>query len=334
MPYPIEKKLVIAVASSALFDLSDSDRIFRENGLEAYRAYQREHEQEVLNPGVAFPLVRRLLSLNAGVSPADGPVEVILLSRNDPDTGLRVFNSIEAHGLPISRAAFVNGGNPFRYMNSFNASLFLSGNVEDVRAAVQQGLPAGRVFPTQFADSEEDMELRIAFDFDGVIVDDSAETVFQEGGLKKFQESEVELAMKPLALGPLGRFFKEVARLQDFERQRRSSEPRYCPRLRTAIVTSRNAPAHRRVVTTLREWGIEVDEVLFLGGIDKARVLQEFKPHIFFDDQLQHIEGVAGVAPSAHVPFGIANRPSPEAVQEAYAEYGRRKGTTQDGDSA
>jgi 5'-nucleotidase len=325
MPYPIERKFVIAVASSALFDLTESERIFREQGLEAYRTYQRQHEEEIFKPGVAFPLVRRLLSLNDGVTVEEAPVEVVLLSKNDPDSGLRVFNSIEALKLPISRAAFVNGGNPFRYMRSFNATLFLSGNVNDVRRAVQRGLPAGRVFPTKFADQKDDMELRVAFDFDGVVVDDSAEAVFKHGGLAKFHESEIQLARKPLAQGPLGRFFEEVARLQKFERARQKSDRSYSPRLRTAIVTSRNAPAHKRVVITLREWDIEVDEVLFLGGIDKSRVLKEFRPHIFFDDQLQHIEGVAGVTPSAHVPFGISNEPSPEAVEEAYAEYHRRK---------
>lgn len=325
MPYPIDKKLVIAVASSALFDLAESDRIFREQGMEAYREYQRQHEQDVLKPGVAFPLVRRLLSLNSGVLSEDAPVEVILLSRNDPDTGLRVFKSIESFKLPISRAAFVNGGNPFRYMKAFNASLFLSGNVNDVRGAVHRGLPAGRVFPTTFADREDDMELRIAFDFDGVVVDDSAEAVFKAGGLEKFHASELELATKPLAHGPLSRFFHEIARLQRFERERQRQDPDYSPRLRTAIVTARNAPAHTRVVTTLREWGIEVDEVLFLGGIDKSRVLQEFQPHIFFDDQLQHIEGVAGVTPSVHVPFGVANEPSPETVLDSYAKYDGRK---------
>jgi len=323
MPYPIEDKLVIAVASSALFDLTESDRIFRENGVGAYRLYQRENEEVVLRPGVAFPLIRRLLRLNEGV--AEAPVEVVLLSRNDPDTGLRVFNSIEHHKISISRAVFVSGGNPFPYMVAFNASLFLSASVDDVRRAVERGLPAGRVFPTTFADKEDDLELRIASDFDGVIADDSAEAVFKKDGLEAFRASEQQRAAEPLGKGPLSKFFSEIARLQRFERERQAKDPSYKPRLRTAIVTARSAPAHKRVVTTLREWGIEVDEVFFLGGIDKSKVLQEFKPHIFFDDQLLHIEGVAGATPSAHVPFGIANQPSPELIQEAYGEHERRK---------
>lgn len=325
MAYPIEAKVVIAIASSALFDLSESDRVFKERGLEEYRRHQRENENVVLNPGVAFPLIKRILSLNDGLPEPERPVEVILLSRNDPDTGLRVFNSIEHHQLAISRAAFVNGGNPYRYMNSFNASLFLSGSATDVRLAVMRGLPAGRVFPTQFADREADLELRIAFDFDGVVADDAAEAVFQEGGLEAFQTTEREHAAEPHRGGPLVRFFREIARLQGFERQRHDRDSTYTPRLRTAIVTARNAPAHKRVVTTLRQWGIEVDEVFFLGGIEKRRILEEFQPHIFFDDNLGHIEGAARATPSVHVPFGVVNEPTPEDIQEAYAEYEQQK---------
>jgi len=318
--YPIDKKLVIAVASSALFDLSESEKVFREQGLDAYRKFQRKKENATLAQGVAFPLVLRLLRLNDGMAENDAPVEVVLLSKNDPDSGLRVFNSIEKHNLAISRAVFVNGGNPFRYMNSFNACLFLSANEGDVRNAVQRGLPAGRVFPTHFFDAGDDPELRIAFDFDGVIAHDSSEAVFKEKGVKAFLESEVQQAMKPLKDGPLARFFREISRLQKFEHDKKKNDATYSPRLRTAIVTARNAPAHKRVVATLRKWGIEVDEVFFLGGIEKNRVLQEFKPHIFFDDQLQHIKGIAGLTPSAHVPFGVANEPSPELVQTSHAE--------------
>jgi 5'-nucleotidase len=320
MAYPIEKKLVVAVASSALFDLMESDKIYRDQGLEAYRKFQRKNENVRLSPGVAFPLVRRLLNLNKGHDDISAPTEVVLLSRNDPDSGLRVFNSIEKHDLPISRAIFVNGGNPYRYMNALNASLFLSANVDDVREAVHKGLPAGRVFPTSFSDREDDMELRIAFDFDGVIADDSSEAIYKRNGLKAFQSAEIRKALRPLKEGPLARFFKEISRLQKFEREKTSKDPNYTPRLRTAIVTARNAPAHKRVVGTLRRWGIDVDEVFFLGGIEKKRILKEFKPHIFFDDQIQHITGIAGATPSAHVPFGVANQPSPDLVNSAYAE--------------
>jgi 5'-nucleotidase len=223
-----------------------------------------------------------------------------------PDTGLRVFNSIQYHGLEISRAVFVSGRDPFRYLSAFNAALFLSANPEDVRKAIMQGAPAGRVFPTEFVDDAES-ELRIAFDFDGVIADDSAEVVFKNRGLEEFLRSESEHAGTAHPLGPLHRFFLEVAKLQSRERGRKAANPEHEPRVRVAIVTARNAPAHERVVTSLREWGIQVDEVFFLGGIDKTKVLTVFRPHIFFDDQVSHIEGTARIAPSAHVPFGVAN---------------------------
>lgn len=306
MAYSLDDKLVIAIASSALFDLSESDRVYRERGVDEYRRFQREHEKDVLAPGVAFSLIKRLLALN-GSAAADRVVEVILLSRNDPDTGLRVFNSIQHHGLEISRAVFVSGRDPFRYLGAFNAALFLSANPEDVRKAIMQGAPAGRVFPTEFVDDAAESELRIAFDFDGVIADDSAEAVFKDKGLDEFLRSEREHAGTAHPLGPLHRFFLEVAKLQSRERDRKAGDPQHEPRIRVAIVTARNAPAHERVVTSLREWGIQVDEVFFLGGIEKAKVLQVFRPHIFFDDQVLHIEGTARIAPSAHVPFGVAN---------------------------
>ncbi|CAH8713469.1 5'-nucleotidase [Paenibacillus thiaminolyticus] len=307
MPYDIEQKLVIATASSALFDLAEADQVFQEKGEEAYRQYQRAHEYDILRTGVAFPLIKRLLQLN-GSSADDQPVEVVLLSRNDPDTGLRVFKSIEHYGLNISRAVFVAGSNPFPYMEAFNASLFLSGNPKDVTEAVERGCPAGCIYPTDYIDDDEDEELRIAFDFDGIIADDSAETVFQEGGeLKLFHDHERTLADEPLPPGPLLRFFTDIANLQKREIERNERDASYKPKIRVAIATARNAPAHERVITTLRKLDIRVDEAFFLGGIEKGRVLRIFKPHIFFDDQMGHIEGVARIVPSVHVPFGVTN---------------------------
>ncbi|NBI30537.1 5'-nucleotidase [Chengkuizengella marina] len=307
MPYQIEEKFVVAVASSALFDLSESDQIFLERGEEEYRKYQRENESKTLQTGVAYPLIRRLLDLN-GNQLDDQPVEVVLLSRNDPDTGLRVFKSIEHYHLPISRAAFVKGSNPFIYMDAFNASLFLSANPEDVLQAVQRGLPAGQVFPTEFIDNDEEEELRIAFDFDGILADDSAEAVYQEGAIELFHKHEKQKKEEALPPGPLMKFLKGVSTLQKIELDKKESIDNYKSRIRIGIVTARNAPAHERVISTLRKWGIQVDEAFFLGGINKERVLKVFKPHIFFDDQLGHIEGVAKITPSVHVPFGVANR--------------------------
>ncbi|RKP55396.1 5'-nucleotidase [Cohnella endophytica] len=306
MGYQIQNKFVIAIASSALFDLTESDSVFRENGEENYRKYQRENEKVVLGKGVAFPLIKRLLRMN-GIEASDQPVEVVLLSRNDPDTGLRVFKSIEHYRLPISRAVFVTGNDPFLYMDAFNASLFLSGNIQDVKRAVALGLPAGCVYPTDFIDDDEDEELRIAFDFDGIIADDSAEAVFQQGALDLFHQHERLQAGEPLPAGPLLRFFLEISKLQKREIDKLIENVNYKPKIRVAIATARNAPAHERVISTLRQFEIRIDEAFFLGGIDKDRVLKIFKPHIFFDDQVGHIEGVARIAPSVHVPFGVRN---------------------------
>lgn len=314
MPYPIESKLVIAVASSALFDLRESDGVFRERGEEGYRAYQREHENDVLAPGVAFPFIRRLLKIN-GDTDADKPVEVILLSRNDPDTGLRVFNSIRAHGLEISRGAFVTGRAPYRYAAAFNASLFLSANEKDVREAMLAGQPAGLVLASKYEDDMTDNQLRVAFDFDGVLADDEAEIVFHTtGNLGAFHAAEEQKVLKAHNPGPLKELLLKIAALQTSERQKVANDPSYESKIRIAIVTARNAPSHKRMVTTLREWGIQVDETFFLGGIEKRRILEVFEPHIFFDDQRVHLDATAGVVPSVHIPFGIKNvQPASEA---------------------
>jgi 5'-nucleotidase len=319
MPYSVTDKLVIAIASSALFDLRESHKIFEEQGVAEYRKYQRENEKVLLAPGVAFPLIKRLLALNDG-DDSEKVVEVILFSRNDPDTGLRVFNSIKEHGLDITRAVFVSGRDPIPYLPAFNAALFLSANETDVRNALMQNAPAGRVYPSTFVDDDE-AELRVAFDFDGVITDDSAEAINQTQGLAEFLRHEQEKAGVPHALGPLYRFFSEMAKLQQRERKKQNDNANYKPRVRIAIVTARNAPAHERVVTSLRKWGIEVDEVFFLGGIAKANVLRVFRPHIFFDDQILHIEGAADVAPCAHVPFGIVNEATAK-LQKAGEQIG------------
>lgn len=179
MAYPIHRKLVIAVASSALFDLTESHAIYVNEGEESYRQYQRAKKNQTLQKGVAFPFIRRFLNINKAY-PEQLPVEVVLLSRNDPDTGQRVFNSIKSYGLDISRAGFLSGNSPYKYIPAFNVSLFLSANEEDVRKAIEARYPAGTVLPSAVSDDENDHELRVAFDFDGVIADDEAEAVFQK----------------------------------------------------------------------------------------------------------------------------------------------------------
>lgn len=307
MSFPIEDKLVIAVASSALFDLTESEAVFQ-HGQAEYRKYQRENQDHILDKGVAFPFIRRFLNLNRAMHGLN-PVEVVLLSKNDTDTGLRVFKSIQHYGLDISRAAFTSGKSPFKYIPAFNVSLFLSADQNDVKAAINAGFAAGTVLKTGFNDDENDCELRIAFDFDGVIADDQAETIYQQtGNIDKFHDSESEKALIPHDPGPLTCLFQKLAFLQKLELKYEAEHQDYHRMLRTAIVTARNAPSHERVVTTLRSWDVTVDETFFLGGIKKARILEVFKPHIYFDDQRLHLDASAGAVPSVHIPFGVTNR--------------------------
>ncbi|BES73567.1 5'-nucleotidase [Marinobacter nanhaiticus D15-8W] len=306
MPFPIDQKLVIAVSSSALFDLSESDRVFREQGSKAYRQYQESHLNEPLGKGVAFPFVRRFLSINARF-PDERPVEVVLLSRNSAITGKRVFRSIDHHGLDITRAAFLEGKSPYAYIPAFNASLFLSANGSDVLDAIRFGFPAGKVLPSAVVDDEADAELRIAFDFDGVIADDASERIFKGGELEAFHRHEREKSHIPLDPGLLASLFRKLSSLQTLEDEAEEANPDYRRVLRTAIVTARNAPAHERVITTLEHWGVNANETFFLGGMTKERILTVLKPHMFFDDQLGHLESAGGGIPMVHIPFGIAN---------------------------
>ncbi|MCJ1675974.1 5'-nucleotidase [Streptomyces sp. APSN-46.1] len=309
-PYDLAGRLVVGIASSALFDLTEADAVFREEGEAGYRAYQEEHVDRTLEPGVAYPFIRRLLSLN-DLGPVDDPlVEVIVLSRNDPDTGLRVMRSIQTHGLPITRAIFMQGRSPHRFMPALNMSLFLSANEDDVREAVAAGLPAGYVLGSSSALSEDDAEdrdLRIAFDFDGVLADDAAEQIYQTGGLDTFRSHEHTHAGTPHLPGPLRDFLAGVNRVQQREEERRRRDPDYRIRVHVSLVTARNAPAHERAVRSLKNWGVTVNDAFFLGGIDKGAIIGVLKPHIFFDDQMSHLAGPSRNTPSVHVPFGKAN---------------------------
>lgn len=309
MPFPIEEKLVIGVASSALFDLSDSHQVYLDEGPEAYRSHQARQRDVILARGVAFPFIRRFLSLNR-CFPQQAPVEVVLFSRNSPETGLRVMRSIAHYGLDISRAVFMSGKSPYPYLPAFNTALFLSANEQDVKSAIAVDYPAGLVLPSAIADEEDDIELRVAFDFDGVIADDESETVYKRNNdLGEFHAHETLHMARPHQPGPLAGMFRKLAMLQQLEHDAQQADPDYRRIVRIAIITARSAPAHERVVTTLGSWGVSADETFFLGGMDKARVLSVFKPHIFFDDQLTHLKsGPGGTIPMVHVPFGVANR--------------------------
>ncbi|MGW1887808.1 5'-nucleotidase [Streptomyces sp. NPDC001970] len=305
--YELADRLVIGIASSALFDLTESDTVFREQGEESYRSYQEEHLDETLRPGVAFPFIRRLLSLNDLGKEDDPLVEVIVLSRNDPDTGLRVMRSIKAHGLSISRAIFMQGRSPHKFMPALNMSLFLSANERDVREAVLAGLPAGHVLGAPREDDTEDRDLRISFDFDGVLATDASEQVYQTGGIEEFRTHEVMNAAVPHDAGPLKEFLANINRIQRREGKERRKNADYRIRLHVSLVTARAAPAHERAVMSLKQWGVTVNDAFFLGGINKGEIMKILKPHIFFDDQQGHLASTSQTTPSVHVPFGKLN---------------------------
>jgi 5'-nucleotidase len=292
-----------------LFDLGECHAVFEHRGLAAYADYQLDLEEEILRPGVAFPLVRKLLALNEDGVDHPG-VEVILLSRNSADTGLRIFNAIEHYGLNIERAAFTNGASPYRYMSAYGAQLLLSTNAADVRKALAEGYAAATILPGRAAE-EGQRQLRIAFDGDAVVFGDEAERIYQSKGLEAFTVSEREAALQPLSGGPFRPVLEALHRIQ-------ASYPIENNPIRTALVTARSAPAHKRVVLTLRNWGIRIDEALFLGGRSKGEFLKIFGADIFFDDQQVHIDSARVHVAAAHVPSGVANESrSPEAASVA-----------------
>ncbi|UVW34003.1 5'-nucleotidase [SAR92 clade bacterium H455] len=291
-------KLVIAISSTALFDMRESHEIYESQGVAAYAKYQREHEDDILEPGEAFPLVTKLLRINEKLG-GEPRVEVILLSRNSADTGLRVFNSIAHYGLNITRAAFSGGNSPYRYVSAFACHLFLSTNAQDVRSALDSGMAAATLLPSQKSISESD-ELRFAFDGDAVLFSDASERIFKERGLDAFTANEKAEARMPLDAGPFKKFLQTLHSLQaEFPVDE-------CP-IRTALVTARAAPAHERVVRTLREWGIRIDESLFLGGLSKGDFLKSFGADVFFDDQQVHCSSASEHVATGHVPHGVAN---------------------------
>jgi 5'-nucleotidase len=293
------RKLVVAISSSALFDLQSSDAVYREQGVEAYSKYQIDRENEVLEPGDAFDLVVKLLAINQ-LTEAGGAVEVILLSRNTADTGLRIFNSIQHYGLPIIRAAFTGGSAPYRYMLPFGCHLFLSTNADDVREALSNGSAAASILPSKRTKGASGETLKFAFDGDAVLFSDEAERIYQKSRLTAFAENELAAADTPLAGGPFKPFLAALHDLQsDFHRDQSP--------IRTALVTARSAPAHERVIKTLRDWDIRLDESLFLGGMKKSEFLKAYDADVFFDDQAEHCAHASEVVATGHVLHGVTN---------------------------
>ncbi|RDZ28417.1 5'-nucleotidase [Lysobacter silvisoli] len=301
MPDRDADPLIVAISSRTLFDMEESHALFEREGLDAYANFQRDHEDDLLAPGIAFPLVRKLLALNEGAPPEAPRVEVILISRNSADSGLRIFNSIAHHGLSIKRAAFSNGAPPFPYIKPFGADLFLSANAEDVRNALAAGVAAATLWPSKAPQQRHD-QLRIAFDGDAVIFDDEGERVSREGGLAAFAKHERDHAGEPLSGGPFRGFLDALHRLQAAFPTGQTAP------IRTALVTARSVPAHERVIRTLREWGIRLDEALFLGGRAKGPFLEAFGADIFFDDSEHNIVSARDHVAAGHVPHGVANR--------------------------
>jgi len=295
-----ESKLIIGISSRALFNLDKSHEIYEKEGLKSYQNYQIENEDNTLEPGEAFNLVKKILKINDFYEESDR-VEVILLSRNTSDTGLRIRNSIEAHNLNISRAAFCGGESPHRYVKDFGVHLFLSSSIEDVKLAIESNVAAATIIQRSCENKKESSSgiLKIAFDGDAVIFSDESEKVFHEKGLEAFIENEVK-SESFLKEGPFKSFLVELNKIQnDFEINE-------CP-IRTALVTARSAPSDKRVIKTLREWGVRIDESLFLGGMSKNNFLESFDADIFFDDQKKHIMGAIENTTSGHVPYGIKN---------------------------
>jgi len=299
MPTSLDGQLVVAISSRALFDFEEENRVFEASDDRAYMQLQLQRLDAPARPGVAFSLVNKLLAFNGDLQ----RVEVVILSRNDPVSGMRVFRSAQHYGLPVQRGVFTRGEPPWRYLKPLAANLFLSTNEADVRSALDAGVPAARVFPhSRRASDAHPHEVRIAFDGDAVLFSDEAERLYQAQGLDAFQNHEREHSAHPLAPGPFKPLLQALHRLQRM--------PGLGMRVRTALVTARSAPAHERAIRTLMDWQIEVDEAMFLGGLAKGEFLREFEPDFFFDDQTRHVESAAGHVPSGHVASGVSNEAS------------------------
>lgn len=309
MAYDLSNRLVIGISSRALFDLTAENDIFEKEGIDAYCRYQVEHENDLLQPGNGFSLVKALLNINR-IPGQEGRVEVIVMSHNSPDTSLRVFNAIEHYGLDITRAVLASGAPLTPYLEAFKTDLYLSADEKDVQMAIDCGIAAGIIcddtISTPDIDPDDEIrQIRIAFDGDAVLFSDDSEQIYQEQGLEAFEENERKLARDPMKAGPFAKFLKTIS---DLQKELQEEAP-----IRTALVTARSAPSHERVIRTLRAWDVRIDEAFFLGGITKRDVLKAFGAHIFFDDQAVHTKPASEVVPSARVPYKKKAPPGDES---------------------
>lgn len=299
MPSTLENLLVVALSARALFDFEEENKLFEAENDTAYMQLQLSRLDSPANPGCAFPLVKKLLALNSG---ANRRVEVVILSRNDPVSGLRIFRSAEFHGLDLTRGVFTRGRPAYHYLTPLGANLFLSAHEDDVINALSAGFPAARVFAQSALEADHHPnEIRIAFDGDAVLFSDEAERIFQSQGLQEFTKHEQSKAFTPLPPGPFKPLLDAIHRLQ---LEGNDNSP---ITIRTALVTARSAPAHERAIRTLMGWNISIDEAMFLGGLEKGPFLKEFQPDFFFDDQTTHCESAVQAGPVGHVLSGISN---------------------------
>ncbi|HMF17244.1 MAG TPA: 5'-nucleotidase [Gemmataceae bacterium] len=292
MPVDLSKYLVIGVSSRALFDLEEANLIFEKKGVDAYADFQMERVDQILQPGKGFPLIKALLELNS--KSGQRKAEVVIMSRNNPATSLRMFNSITHYGLDILRAALTGGASLAPYLHAFHVDLFLTGSEADVRAALKAGVAAALICGTPPREADPQEQIRIAFDGDAVLFSDEAERIYQEKGMEAFLAHELENAKKPLPDGPFAKLLRTLSVLQ--------SDPAFPkPPIRIALITARNMPAHERVIRTLLAWNVRVDEAFFMGGVSKTKILEAFRPHIYFDDQETHCEPASKLVPTAKV---------------------------------
>ncbi|MFT5587852.1 MAG: 5'-nucleotidase [Bradyrhizobium sp.] len=300
MPVSLDQLLVIGISSRALFDLEVEEALFQQHGLEAYRQHQIDHEDQILQLGAGFALVRALLKLNV-LTHNQRFVEVVIMSRNSSETSMRIFNSITYHGLDITRAVLSGGAPLAPYLRAFNVSLFLSLHEDDVQAAVDSGVAAALLYQKPENVLEELDQIRIAFDGDAVIFSDESERIYQTQGIEAFERHERENALRPLPEGPFARLLKALSFIQN---NFKAADGRARP-IRTALVTARSSPAHERVIRTLRAWDVTIDETFFMGGVAKSDVLAAFRPHMFFDDQPGHCDRASSIVPTGRVPLKL-----------------------------
>ncbi|WP_201597270.1 5'-nucleotidase [Psychrobacter fulvigenes] len=315
MAVDFSNTLIVAISATALFDLSESENYLLQllqqrpdSAIKEFRDYMAEREDDPLAIGAGYPLIQALLNLNKYCNECpdkeldiEAPlVEVVIVSKSSPDTGIQVLNAIREYKLNISRSAFISGSLVAPYIADFEVDLFLTTNREDAQQVADANICACAILDATPVNTYElDTEqLRIAFDGDAVLFDDSGELLYKQEGLDAFHAREAQMHDLPIEKGPYAELLIKLSNLQERLPARLQHSP-----IQIALVTARNAPADLRAIKTLREWGVDVDMAFFLGGLEKTAVLKTFAPHIFFDDSIKHIDAARSFVPTALVPY-------------------------------